>query len=131
MSAWIVSKKHIDYMVTAMVAHGLSTRAGADDLGRLLWKENLKSVAYRYPDDGDGDRPGPNDFRDGDVDAYVYEETPLLKGGALAKTLACYAYQSCEHPEWEDSLAASLVKQLRKQLGNVPYDDDDATPWGW
>lgn len=128
MSAWIVSKSHIDYIVTAVIRAELSTDT-PDEIGRVLWRENLASVAYRYPRDGDGERPGPVGFRDADVDTYTYQETPELTPGGLAKTVGCYTYQSCEHPSWEDSEAYALTAKLKAGLGDVAYDDN--VPWGW
>lgn len=128
MSAWIVSKRHIDYIVTALIRAEL-TADTPDETGRMLWRECLASVAYRYPHDKDGERPGPVDFRDSDVDTYTWAETPELSPGGLAKTLGCYSYQSCEHPEWDGSQAQVLTTKLCEALGDVPYDD--SVPWGW
>jgi hypothetical protein len=128
MSAWIVSKLHIDYLVTALVRAELTTDT-PDETGRMLWRECLASVASRYPADGDGDRPGPVDFRDSDVDTYTWAETPQLSPGGLDKTLGCYMYQSCEHPGWEQSQAYALTAKLKDSLGAVEYDD--SVPWGW
>jgi len=128
MSAWIVSKRHIDYMVTAIIHAELACES-PDELGRMLWGECLASVAWRYPHHGDGERPGPAEFCDGDVAAYIWEETPLLTDGGLAKTLGCYRYQSCEHPGWEGSQACALTGKLIGSLGDV--EDDESVPWGW
>lgn len=128
MSAWIVSKTHIDYIVTALIAAEL-TPYSPDETGRMLWRECLASVAYRYPDDADGDRPGPADFRDSDVDTYTWAETDALTGGALAKTLGCYDYQSCEHPQWKESESYALVSKLYGSVEHEPYAD--SVPWGW
>jgi hypothetical protein len=128
MSAWIVSKKHIDYMVTAVIQAELSDKS-PDELGRMLWRECLLSVACRYPNDEDGDRPGPVGFRDSDVLTYTWQETPVLTGGALRTTLACYRYQSCEHPGWKESESCALVEKLIDPVRDVPMDDE--TPWGW
>lgn len=134
MSAWVVSKQHIDYMVTAAIAAEHVPGRHADALGRMLWRECLRSVTYRYPNDPDGGRPGPCGFRDGDVERYQWTETPALAAGPLAKTLACYRYQSCEHPTWETSAAYELVEALMPALSKAEYEralDDDTTPWGW
>lgn len=128
MSAWIVGKLHIDYLVTAVI-HAELTCMNPDEIGRMLWRENLASVAYRYPGDDDGDRPGPADFGDSDVDTYTWTETPLLEGGALGKTIGCYDYQSCEHPGYEESEAKRVIDQLRKPVDGLPYPGD--VPWGW
>lgn len=130
MSVWIVSKKHIDYIVTALKNAGLAD--DPDKAGRLLWRENLRSVAYRYPQDKSGSRPGPAGFRDRDVKRYTWEQTELLSGGALAKTLGCYRCQSSEHPGWDTSKAHRLVNKLFDRFDpgrNPPYDD--SVPWGW
>ncbi len=128
MSAWIVSKEHIDYIVTALIRAELTSKT-PDETGRMLWRECLASVAWRYPADAPGDRPGPVDFRDSDVDTYTWAETPELTPGGLAKTLGCYQYQSCEHPGWEGSEAYAITTKLRDALGDVAYDD--SVPWGW
>lgn len=132
MSTWIVSKLHIDYMVTAAIAAELVAGKDADATGRMLWRECLASVAYSYPNDRDGDRPGPTGFRDRDVERYQWQETPVLTGGALAKTVGCYDYQSCEHPTYEQSDAFKLVKELSRISGRddgADYPED--VPWGW
>jgi hypothetical protein len=106
MSAWIVSKEHIDRIVSAAVAADVISVAAANAAGRMLWRENLLSVSHRYPSDtGNGDRPGPIDFKDSDVDTYVWEPTDIITGNALRKTLACLRYQSCEHDGWPTSEA--------------------------
>ena len=129
MSAWIVSRTHIDYIVTAAIQAELISMS-PDETGRMLWRECLASVAYRYPDDtGNGDRPGPADFRDSDVDTYTWTETPVLTGGALAKTLGCYRYQSCEHPGWDTSESAALIEKLNAPVDGAEYPD--SVPWGW
>lgn len=126
MSAWIVSKLHIDYMVTAIIKAELTDKT-PDDLGRMLWAENLASVAYRYPGDGDGERPGPMDFKDSDVKTYTWAETPLLTGKALKTTLGCYDYQSCEHNGWPASESCAIVTKLYNSLDDSGPD----APWGW
>lgn len=113
MSAWIVSRDHLDLLITAAVAWGLTTTDEADDIGRTLWRENLASVAYRYPDDRDGTRPAPEDFRDRHVDTYQYRPYPgRVDPEVVAAAAASLGYQSCEHPEWPDSIACRWVHQL-------------------
>jgi len=121
-SAWIVSKKHIDYLV--MIATAID-RCGAsfeqrDHVGRTLWTENARSVAYRY-----------RDAISPDVEHYEHTSPGIgafdpVKG---LKLIACYEYQSCEHPEWKDSDAKRICAQLRSTCINhlAGYD---AAPWG-
>ena len=54
MSAWIVSKDHIDLLVTAALAWEQAVPEQADHIGQMLWRENLESITYCYPDDPDG-----------------------------------------------------------------------------
>src|SRR4051812_45036842 len=112
MSAWVVSKKHIDLMVAAITT---GTRDGVlkrnrrspDKLGQALVSECVRSVSYRYPDDDvqKGELPGP-------CDAYYLKpyrfEDPIYRPTAveLMKAVSCYAYQSNEHPGWGKSAAA-------------------------
>ena len=132
MSAWIVSKTHIDCLVQAGIEREMVRPNEADEFGRMLWGECLASVAYRYPNDGDGDRPGPTAFRDGDVDAYVYE--PLdgesgisLRAEAVVHSAAgCYDYQSGEHPTYDGSKAQQFAALLSKVTENA----EGKGPWG-
>ena len=133
MSAWIVSKKHIDVLVAAVDTHGewnLSRTA----LGRLLWNENLESLKYRYPNDSDGTRPGPNNFRDDDVNTYKYR-TPgaeLTTPVVALKLAHSYDYQSCEHPEWTNSAARRIVRSLIDTLKTGVSEESaeyEEAPW--
>lgn len=133
MSAWLVDKVHIDLIVGA-------TEAGADPVvatkvGRMLWVENLRSVADRYPDDRSGGRPGPNGLRDTQIFCYVYTEQPYrLTPSQLKYALECLDYQSCEHDEWPASEAHAFIERELELLGEMPdptYGSEEAGPWGW
>jgi hypothetical protein len=116
-SAWIVDRAHIDVLVQGLAESETVTDVDPDTLGQKLWRENLVSVAYRYPGDGDGERPGPIDFRDADVDEYVYRRPDVkIEPEALMVAIGCYDYQSCEHPDWERSEARAWVHKLYAQL---------------
>lgn len=143
MSAWIVSKSHIDCIVQSLIIEKLIAVVEADDTGQMLWRECLRSVAYRYPGDGDGERPGPNDFRDCHVDEYRFIgiEAPL-DDAIVAKQIACFQYQSCEHPAWKVSAAKVLTDDLAERIaarhGGDPHwwstltdaRGHDGLPWG-
>lgn len=116
MSAWIVSRDHLDLLLTAALAWDITPPGEADETGRMLWKENLVSVAYRYPYDRDGDRPGPIDFRDRHVGTYRFQPYPgPVDPEVVAAAGASLAYQSCEHPDWTSSTAYRWTNQLREQ----------------
>ena len=64
MSAWVVTKHHIDLLVSAAIERGIAvkfapidaaipiTREIAEEIGLLLGGENISSVIYRYRLDG-------------------------------------------------------------------------------
>jgi hypothetical protein len=145
MSAYIVEKAHIDYLVTAALACGSSydrfrwlhkaaveqpkdthergepwgpgcveycksvatelTTENATEIGQMLWDENRRSVNHRY-----------NDERD-DVAGYTFQRHMADFNPVQAlKSLSCYEYQSCEHPEWKQSSAYAFCETLRRAL---------------
>lgn len=139
MSAWIVSKAHIDALVQEMVAREVIPPERATAVGRELWEECRLSVAYRYPRDKSGERPGPVDLTDEIMAEYVFEgvEAPLHPE-AIRFNIRCYNYQSCEHPGWESSQSFRWMRDLELsicgQLGIFPDDpirgDQREWPWG-
>lgn len=122
MSAWIVSKPHIDYLV--MIATSIGDRGASIEqrnrIGQVLWTENARSVAYRYS------AAPSSEVEDYDHAFPGVEAFEPVKG---LKLIDCYEYQSCEHPEWSDSEAKRICAQLRsiciRRLAGY-----DAAPWG-
>ena len=122
MSAYIMDREDLDSIV-----HGILQRELADlppnDLGRMLWAENLRSVAARYPRDTDGTRPGPVGFRDGDVKTYSFTfraENTRLSDQALRTLVARLDYQSCET---DDYLSTPTGVLCRRVLDVIPPGD--------
>lgn len=127
MSAYVVSRRHIDVLVS-LALHGPSgvpvSPDGAwhppdsrspDDLGALLIAANVGSVAYRYPSDALDELPGPVERYY--LEPYTYarpDVRPSPVEGLAA--LDCYVYQSCERPDWQTSEACRLVDRLRERL---------------
>jgi hypothetical protein len=136
MSAFIVDKKHIDFLVTAAYHYDLTFNlkgwvsartADLDALGHALWQENLESVAYRYPEDTPNSRPGPVSDNI-DLEVAMYRHTPCHGPShaiQVLKALSCYEYQSCEHPGWKDSDAFNFCAGLKdRAISALPgYDD--------
>ena len=159
MSAWMVSKAHIDALVTAAAGlkpgqhdsglswyvkddgqwfHsedrrelGYSDRDRASEVGMMLWAENWASINYRYPDtvEDHSQVPGPADFRPDHVLAYRYTRARTLEPVAVLKAIACYEYQSCEHPGWRSSEARQFCQSLKeKMVRQLP--GYNTAPWG-
>jgi hypothetical protein len=134
MSAFIVSRTHIDALVTAAQSRAIGCadaspfrywfngesrsvqmydQAAADDLGRTLWLENLRSVAARYPNDASGDRPGPCDLRDEEIEGYTFSPVPGTPDAVTTLTLIrCLEYQSCETDDWQQTEAYAILQAL-------------------
>lgn len=131
MSAWIVSRAHIDALVQGLGESELVTRH-PDEVGRALWAECLKSVAYRYPNDGDGERPGPINFRDADVTTYTYRRpTAKLTRHDLLDAAQCWAYQSSEHPDFHDGEPWKWIAGLVQRLKDVGAESEPGiNAWG-
>lgn len=131
MSAWLVSKLHIDALVYArsLIRHpsrGLRSETIDSDLGRMLWRENMLSLAGLY-EKRHGDQVDEAALAD-----YTYSRhgaflgTPVI---ALIKAIDCYEYQSCEHQGWEKSDAFHYCKSLRSALIHLLPGWEEA-PWG-
>ena len=132
MSAWIVSKRHIDYLVTAMAQYG-TLDSNAHRAGQKLWAENVASVKYRYPNETPAERPGPI-YKHG-VRPWTYTHTPYKKcidPIELLKQIACYRYQSCEHAGWPDSWAYRATHDLEQRvLSLLPAELQTFVPSSW
>lgn len=137
MSAYIVSKVHIDALLTAALGNGAHddalywyteegggrrvTHDTVDDVGAMLVSENVASIRARYPDVPEDltDAPGPIDNAFA-VDAvkgqYRFERTREFSTGELLAAISCYEYQSCEHDGWEGSDAQTFCRYLRESL---------------
>lgn len=139
MSAFIVSKAHIDALVTAgydQRREGMSFRrldgsngripldaTNVDTLGQMLTDAIVASVSYRYPDDMPDELPGPTDHWW--LEAYELPTNliaPIRMGGPppttieVLKLISCYEYQACERPDWEESAARDYCDYLRRVL---------------
>jgi hypothetical protein len=124
-SAYLVSRRHIDFVVAAILSSELVPEAyavGPDTLGRSLWESCHDSVAYRYPDDTDEQLPG---YRYDAAEAHAYTYTPITLPDLTTRdgvtfthnALGGYRYQSCEHPEWAGGYVDDWTKRVRDALG--------------
>ena len=153
MSAWIVSKEHIDALVSAALVCAQENRSSfrwydadgnhsheltytetmwASEVGMMLWGENLASINARYPDtiEDESACPGPCDFAGSmTVAGYRFKRTPRIPPVAILKAIACYEYQSCEHEGWKTSEAKAFCAALTDHVINLLPGYDEA-PWG-
>lgn len=96
-----------------------------DDLGRLLMRANVRSVAHRY-DAGPDDLPGPKDQRR--VWSYKFRPIQAELQAAWAISCAdCLRYQSCEVPDYRESLAWAVTEAIREDAISAVTED---APWG-
>ena len=131
MSAFIVEHEHIDALLTFVQENEVRlyafnrpelTNANMTLVGRELLSENVRSVCHRYPD------------ATPDAETYTFQRfaIPLTPIEAL-KASHCLDYQSCEHDEWQESLAYATLQDINRACwtkilhGNAEYD---RAPWG-
>jgi len=143
MSAYVVNKSHINAMVLSAMhvryGGGLSwyhngerhqlNELNANQVGQMLLDENVKSVCCRYDDSEMTDLPGRSDAEYLIPFQYhlVHNIPNALHTIAITK---CYMYQSCEHPEWEQSEACTFCQALiSNKIADLPGYDD--APWDW
>lgn len=130
MSAFLVSKKHIDALVFARQLHPHYRASGPalsdDDLGRMLWRENMASLNARYRDAIDEATLAEYRFEIVGADIYRGRRLEIVD---FIKAVHCYQYQACEHDGWERSEAARYCEGLLSMLTHrLPGYDD--SPWG-
>ena len=119
MSAFMLSKTHIDALVTYATGGGPYRVSGEDPqkLGKMLWEQNHRSVNWRYRDNA----PVP-----------PYRYSPYIKplqAVAVLKMCDCYDYQSCETDDYEKTDAARLIDAIRgKAVRSLP--GYESAPWG-
>ena len=150
MSAYLVSREHID-LLTDVIMRGPRDVAfnpthawslplyldddlrTADQIGRELWTENLKSINARYPDtiDHPESMPGPAGITLEEISGYTFTRQPYrLTIPEAMKAAHCYRYQSCEHPEWESSRAYGILCDLLDTMTHILPGYREA-PWEW
>lgn len=125
MSAFVHSKAHIDALVTLVLAgpNGIRptdwyspTELTPDQIGQMLWAENVASVNARY------EEANP-------AETYTYTPGQRLKVIEGLKAVLSYEYQSCEHDGWDTSKAFRLMNAVKDRLINRLPGFGDAYGW--
>jgi hypothetical protein len=111
MSAFLMSAEDLA-AIAREIARTTDNAVDAEMVFGLLLDENLKSVGYRYPD-----ATRISDWCEGEG-AYTFEMIPEASHTAteLDEMVRSYQYQSCEHPEWQESTAYKATTLLRALL---------------
>ena len=154
MSAYIVEREHIVYLVQAAMHRALypcqngpalswiwdiDHEAGAYKretfhepgdsvrVGNMLWDENRESVSYRYQDGENLPGPIGENYTITAKDFHI----PLahVDPVQVLKACDCYEYQACEHRGWEDSEAHAFIQALRERAYQALPGYDEAE-WG-
>jgi hypothetical protein len=143
MSAWVVEKKVIQYLVGVAIGMELEYRFQGQDksiedpihIGNLLWDANKASVAV-LSDDQTGwyeelageDALKYNFYRTEDVDP-IYE-TNMHQ---LYKSALCLECMSNEFKAWKDSEACAILLALKAEASNqiiTMSDEYEKVNWG-
>ena len=105
MSALILGKENIDVIVTELnkqcnnnLIDSILTR-----IGRILVKENYRSVNYRY-----------NTIYK--PKTYYYTPSKDYNKFQVYKTCSCYIYQTCETDNYEKTEAIKIVKGIQENI---------------
>lgn len=122
MSAWIVSRAHIDALVQGLSRRELVDGKSPDEVGRILWEQNRRSVIAHY------DRCP--ELSEEAVAAYRYRVPSVeISKGWLLTAVRCYCYQSCETDDWDQTTACAWIRALGEALRAEGTSLDDG-PWG-
>jgi hypothetical protein len=106
MSAWVVSKHHIDLLVSAAIDQGISiklenlsvpetaTEENAQAIGAMLWAENIRSVVYRYSLSG---KEEERQYQQ-ELNEYRFSRYEGIRASATAAALALSRAEREVHP---------------------------------
>ena len=142
MSAYICNPEHFgvlasyavrnDCVVSPLRVTGVKDAEirSAQSVAKLLARENIRSVAHRYPE---GDLPGPC-LSPADIEeaaaiyaAHFVVNPQRLRPIGVLKLCQGWDYQSSETDDWKDTLAWQQVDWIRgAAIRSLPgYDDAD------
>jgi len=148
MSAYIVDRNHILYLVAAAASPTIEPHGGfrwfhdgewhdlrpdgferGAEVANLLWRENIASVSARYPKESSATLPGPCN------ESFVIEPADfpawfrVFDSVQVIKACDCYEYQSCEHEGWKTSEAHAFISALRSAAWHALPGYEEAE-WG-
>lgn len=135
MSAFVVDFHHINALVTFALDVQASywnpaaqervnvTSYNAEEIGRLLLDENVRSVGHRYSGRISGEeKSAAADY------AFKRYNAPL-SAVQILKAVECLEYQCCETDDWESTVAWRICQSLKGYaISRLP--GYDAAAWG-
>ena len=122
---------HFRHLDRCDIAYGGAKGFTPDMLGQMLMSENLASIHYRYPDTISQPEGTPGPVAQYWTEPYAFASPGYrLTAVEALSALACYEYQSCEHPGWRTSEAFRFCDALRQALIHHLPGMNEA-PWGW
>lgn len=128
MSAFMCSPLHIATVARAICEAGeaegspvVAAPFTVADIYEILYFLNVDSIRALYGDVAAAEAlPMP-----------AYSEPAFHGIATVGKACACYAYQACESPRWNEHRIRVLVEALRAKIeATVPRAEWDAAPWG-
>jgi hypothetical protein len=124
MSAFIVSNKHIDTLVSYAMSSGIhqvyhngdTCHLDGEGMGMILAEQNARSVNARYREQTTVD----------------YSWTPIYRlptnAVQILKACNCYDYQACETDDYDTTLAHAIIQAIQsKAIRSLP--GYDAAEW--
>lgn len=152
MSAWVVTRAHIDVLVRLAITgpadgepvgvrrdfpiqvqdeNGRWRKVARD--GVLMGEDLIEPLEIGEVLLSENRESVAHLYREpvGEHEPYEYTDPMFAPTCAeAAKALACLAYQSSEHPGWGESFARRIVLRLQDAvLGVLPGAED--APWAW
>lgn len=136
MSAFLVHTDTIDLIVSAANRYGTTFYADRSDehplhgrscqnqIGQILLDQNLASVNYRYRETA---VPVRYTWRPVSLESVSLGDNPDL---LVLAAIRCLRYQSCETPNYDQSLPARLLDRIEADA--IRYATEHVyAPWEW
>lgn len=132
MSCYMCSSHEISFLIFVLREYGVSLHPYSnEEIGKALWKENRKSVNFRYKER----KRTPK---------FTMRIDPVFKRlicnpFLVIKIVHHYEYQSCEHKTWKRSKPFLWMRNIKEIIcKNVGLSEDDIRntdqwerePWG-
>lgn len=112
------------------LATSLNDQDYADLIANVLYKENIRSVQARYPNDSWDELPGPCEKPEFiRVRQYQYADLSSYSAVQILKACDCLEYQSCETDDYYETPAYKLLDMIRGAAIQALPGYDEAS-WG-